>query len=397
MAEVVIKTIFKLKRGTSTEWTSLNPLLEAGEPGFELDTGKLKIGNGVNLWKELKYIGGGDVSVGVDGVSIIVDGIGQISLAGFAEAQAGYAVRKGTGGKLEWYNPVTKDEITALELRLLNVETTIGNSESGLVNVVVTLKNDVNEIQRQLGDVYTKSEVKLLIDDEIAEKLADAGLTIKKVESTSDIDVNAEDAEKHIYLVPKEDEEDDIYDEYIVVDKKLELIGTTKVSLDGYVKKDEFTPIQKKVESVPDGILATLDKIEREGNKVEIVLKKSVLDEESGEYEEGAERIELPIATTEAAGLISREDKAKLDKIDPDEQSTITGAKIAGEEAQVEDKKIIVPIAGATHGVIKSSDAMSEVHVKEDGTAEIEQLGVDRLENVEGLTLVLAAGGAESV
>ena len=30
-----------LKRGTSTNWTTINPTLGPGEPGFELDTGKL--------------------------------------------------------------------------------------------------------------------------------------------------------------------------------------------------------------------------------------------------------------------------------------------------------------------------------------------------------------------
>ena len=42
----------QLKRGKSTSWTSLDLILKPGEPGFEIDTGKLKIGDGetnVNL------------------------------------------------------------------------------------------------------------------------------------------------------------------------------------------------------------------------------------------------------------------------------------------------------------------------------------------------------------
>ena len=52
----VIKTTFQLKRGTAARWKELNLTLAAGEPGFELDTGKLKIGNGSTPWNELEYL-----------------------------------------------------------------------------------------------------------------------------------------------------------------------------------------------------------------------------------------------------------------------------------------------------------------------------------------------------
>ncbi len=47
----------QLKRGKSSSWVNLNPVLGPGEPGFEIDTGKLKIGNGVDRWLKLKYLG----------------------------------------------------------------------------------------------------------------------------------------------------------------------------------------------------------------------------------------------------------------------------------------------------------------------------------------------------
>lgn len=53
----VIKTTFQLKRGTAARWVEVNPILALAEPGFEVDTGKLKIGDGVKAWLELEYIG----------------------------------------------------------------------------------------------------------------------------------------------------------------------------------------------------------------------------------------------------------------------------------------------------------------------------------------------------
>lgn len=54
----VVNTTFKLKRGTAARWAEVNPILEAGEPGFVYDTNRLKIGNGVTPWNDLPYIDG---------------------------------------------------------------------------------------------------------------------------------------------------------------------------------------------------------------------------------------------------------------------------------------------------------------------------------------------------
>lgn len=51
----------KFKRGTTSEWNnSAAPsgvVLALGEPGYEKDTGKLKIGNGITPWALLPYVG----------------------------------------------------------------------------------------------------------------------------------------------------------------------------------------------------------------------------------------------------------------------------------------------------------------------------------------------------
>ena len=44
------------KRGTASQWTSSNPVLLAGEMGFETDTGLIKIGDGTKTWNNLDYI-----------------------------------------------------------------------------------------------------------------------------------------------------------------------------------------------------------------------------------------------------------------------------------------------------------------------------------------------------
>lgn len=47
----------QLKRGTSARLAEVNPMLLAGEPCVEHDTGNMKIGDGVRHWNELPYVG----------------------------------------------------------------------------------------------------------------------------------------------------------------------------------------------------------------------------------------------------------------------------------------------------------------------------------------------------
>lgn len=50
------KTLIQVRRDTAANWTSANPTLSAGEPGFETDTGKVKFGDGSTAWTSLAYV-----------------------------------------------------------------------------------------------------------------------------------------------------------------------------------------------------------------------------------------------------------------------------------------------------------------------------------------------------
>jgi hypothetical protein len=48
-------TRMQQRRGTAAQWTSANPILNAGEIGYETDTNQFKIGDGTNHWADLSY------------------------------------------------------------------------------------------------------------------------------------------------------------------------------------------------------------------------------------------------------------------------------------------------------------------------------------------------------
>lgn len=143
--------IFRLKRGQSISWANQNIILLAGEPGIELDTHRMKVGDGVTPWKDLPYTG-----------------------------------------------------ITAEEARA------IASEMSHLSRVIVN--------------------------------------------SLGDIDVTAAGAEKTIYMVLSSKPDDiSIYDEYMVINGKLEAIGTTKTDLTGYATED-WVKDQNYLTTIPSNI-----------------------------------------------------------------------------------------------------------------------------------------------
>lgn len=49
-----------VRRGTKDQWEQQDTVLLEGEPGWEVDTERLKIGDGVNSWSSLNYLKFGD-------------------------------------------------------------------------------------------------------------------------------------------------------------------------------------------------------------------------------------------------------------------------------------------------------------------------------------------------
>ena len=48
----------QFRRDTASAWSTVNPILSQGEAGFEFDTGRFKVGNGLSPWNSLPYSSG---------------------------------------------------------------------------------------------------------------------------------------------------------------------------------------------------------------------------------------------------------------------------------------------------------------------------------------------------
>jgi hypothetical protein len=68
-------TRMQQRKGTASQWTSANPILNAAEMGWESDTNKFKIGDGTNHWADLDYFIDANSTVNPSfGSSIVFEG-----------------------------------------------------------------------------------------------------------------------------------------------------------------------------------------------------------------------------------------------------------------------------------------------------------------------------------
>lgn len=72
-------TRMQQRRGTAAEWTAANPVLAAGEIGFETDTGKFKFGDGINTWSNLSAFA--DASAIIDAAPEALDTLNELAAA----------------------------------------------------------------------------------------------------------------------------------------------------------------------------------------------------------------------------------------------------------------------------------------------------------------------------
>ena len=135
-----------------------------------------------------------------------IDSTGAITIAGFTQAEVGTIPQKDSSGNITWVAPGNLSEIT--------------------------------NINNQLQNIYNKEEVNDLI-------ASVNHLSYKKVGSLDEVNKDATDASRYIYLVPTGNLSGNLYDEYMVIDNQLEPVGSWEVNLNDYITNDKLTAVLK--------------------------------------------------------------------------------------------------------------------------------------------------------
>jgi hypothetical protein len=75
-------TRMQQRRGTAAQWTAANPVLAAGEIGFETDTSKFKMGNGSSTWSALTYFANAaELAAIIDGAPAALNTLNELAEA----------------------------------------------------------------------------------------------------------------------------------------------------------------------------------------------------------------------------------------------------------------------------------------------------------------------------
>jgi hypothetical protein len=147
-------TRMQQRRGTAEQWESVNPVLAAGEIGFETDTNKFKIGDGVNDWETLVYFLDADSSGGQVGDFIPTsqkaqpDGVATLDVNGQVPAnQLGNASVDLSGYATEGYVDTAIGNVVGLAPETLNTLSELADALGDDPDAITTLQSDVAALQ----------------------------------------------------------------------------------------------------------------------------------------------------------------------------------------------------------------------------------------------------------
>lgn len=144
-------TTIQFRRGTAAAWTSANPVLAAGEAGYETDTTKIKFGDGSTAWNSLAYATFGITGVGNVAADAIWDTKGDLAVASGSDTADNLPV--GSNGQV-----LVADSAQTLGVRwatLADVWTTVTKASDESVTSSTVLQDD-NELffSTVAGGVY---------------------------------------------------------------------------------------------------------------------------------------------------------------------------------------------------------------------------------------------------
>ena len=168
--------IIQIRRGTSTQWTSTNPVLADGELGFETDTKKGKLGNGVDNWSTLTYSFSGVTTQFIDQVNAATGKTtpADADLFGISDVAGGSVLKK-----LTWAN-VKATLKTYFDTLYVGSASVLGTVLTGLSLVTATTISAADSILTALGKLQAQVTInngKISFDSTSSTRLANTSGT----------------------------------------------------------------------------------------------------------------------------------------------------------------------------------------------------------------------------
>ena len=223
-----VRATLILRNDLAATWQTKNPILAKGEIGAEIDTGLLKIGDGLTAFNSLNYI-----NLGKSGDGILVTEVNNhLTVADYGRSYWTYDNENARDVQI-FENDLTKWPQT-LELEIKNGEArwvvpkiNYNKTQGKLDGALITLTRD---------PIYSnEASTKSYVDSAVANAIANAPHLKRQIVNelpTQGFDINT------IYMVKDNNISGaDKYREYIAINGELVLFGDTSVDLSDYIQK----------------------------------------------------------------------------------------------------------------------------------------------------------------
>ena len=160
-------TRMQQRRGTSEQWTTANPILAAGEIGFETDTGEFRVGDGTNHWadlspfKNLLDLGGSLDDYILLAEKAVADGVATLDATGNVPVSQLQNLIDGAPGTLDTLSEIS-DAILAIDGQVANaIDTAIAteatNRDGAISAAVLGLQGDIATLENSVSQDITTS------------------------------------------------------------------------------------------------------------------------------------------------------------------------------------------------------------------------------------------------
>ena len=246
MPQNSVKATLILRNDLAATWASRNPTLARGEIGAEIDTGLLKLGDGITNFNNLPYI---NSFYAPDGALIkVVDN--HLTIGNYGKSYWEYNEMDMVDVEVQVDNDHPWPSTVELEIkngvaRWVKPKATYNRTQGKLDGIFVTLAGE----PQSSNDAATKNYVDTTIDSKIAaadhlKRLVVNELPVSGIKSNT------------IYMVKDNSVTGaDKYKEYILIDGILTQIGDTSVDLTNYVQKPTVINEGNLIKIAADGSL----------------------------------------------------------------------------------------------------------------------------------------------
>lgn len=153
-------TRMQQRRGTAAQWTAANPILAAGEIGFETDTNKFKMGNGSSAWSALQYFANAaELAALVDGAPEVLDTLNELAAALDNDPAFFTNIHESIANAVDDHNLVQTNVHGIANTGALATQTDVSDAQSNAEDFATTAVTNHNSATNNVHGINDTSEL----------------------------------------------------------------------------------------------------------------------------------------------------------------------------------------------------------------------------------------------